>query len=352
MKNMKTIINKILLVVTFGVLLIACNKEGEMVKLGTTAVPGVLTTSVSTVVLTKPNLTMEAFKASFTPADFGFSAAATNTLQIAKAGTSFAGAKEIILEAGVTSRSLTHLELNDILLAMNFVPEVAANVECRVKSTITSSVAAVYTNVKTMSVTPFALKGTLYMPGAYQGWDPTTADSLVSATGDGVYKGVILFTAKAQEFKLLKKKSWGAPEYGSGASAGSIAVAGGNLVGPSAFTTDGVTYATESFLVTADLNTNKIVYELQSWGLIGSATSGGWGSDVNMKCNNNNGKWSLTTTLVAGEVKFRRNHNWGVNLGGSGGVLSDGGANIGVAAAGSYTFVLDPVAKTYTMVKN
>ena len=34
------------------------------------------------------------------------------------------------------------------------------------------------------------------MPGAYQGWDPTTADSLVSATGDGVYKGVILFNAK------------------------------------------------------------------------------------------------------------------------------------------------------------
>jgi hypothetical protein len=56
--------------------------------------------------------------------------------------------------------------------------------------------------------------------------------------------------------------------------------------------------------------------------------------------------------LAAGEVKFRKNHNWGVNLGGSGGVLSDGGANIAVAAAGSYTFVLDPVAKTYTMVKN
>jgi hypothetical protein len=71
-----------------------------------------------------------------------------------------------------------------------------------------------------------------------------------------------------------------------------------------------------------------------------------------MKCSNNNGKWSLTTNLVVGEVKFRKNHNWGVNLGGSGGVLSDGGANIAVAVAGSYTFVLDPVAKTYTMVKN
>lgn len=349
---MKTIINKILLLVTFGVLLIACKKEGEMVTLGSTAVPGVLTTSVSSVVLSKPNLAVEAVKASFTSADFGFSAAATNTLQIAKAGTSFAAPKEIILEAGATSKSLTHLEMNDILLAMNFAPEVAANVDFRVKSTISSSVAAVYTNVKTVSVTPFALKGTLYMPGAYQGWDPTTADSLVSATGDGIYKGIILFTATSQEFKLLKKKSWGAPEYGAGASAGSIAVGGGNLVGPTGFTTDGVTYSSESFLVTADLNTNTIVYELQSWGLIGSATPGGWGSDVNMKYNNSNGKWSITTTLAAGEVKFRKNHNWGVNLGGSGGVLSDGGANIAVAAAGSYTFVLDPVAKTYTMTKN
>jgi hypothetical protein len=351
MKNMKTIINKILLLVTFGVLLMACKKEGEMVTVGT-AVPGVLTTSVSSVVLTKPNLNLEAIKASFVPTDFGFSAAATNTLQIAKAGTSFAAPKEIILDAGVTSKSLTNLELNDIALAMNLAPEVAASVEFRVKSTITSGIAAVYTNVKSVSVTPFALKGTLYMPGAYQGWDPTTADSLVSATGDGVYKGIIQITASAQEFKLLKKKSWGAPEYGSGSGAGTIAAGGSNLVGPTAFTTDGVTYATESFLVTADLNLNTIVYELQSWGLIGSATTGGWSSDVNMKYNNTTGKWSLTTTLIVGDVKFRKNHNWGVNLGGAAGVLSDGGANIAVATAGSYTFVLDPVAKTYTMTKN
>ncbi|MEI6189475.1 MAG: SusE domain-containing protein [Chitinophagia bacterium] len=348
---MKTIINKILLLVTLGVVLISCKKEGQLVTLGN-GVPGVLTTSVSTVVLTKPNLNVEAVKASFTAADFGYSAAATNVLQIAKAGTSFTNAKEIILEAGLTSKSLTHLELNDILLAMNLVPEVAANVDFRVKSTIASSVASVYTNVKTISVTPFALKGTLYMPGAYNGWDPTTADSLVSPTGDGVYKGVILFTGAGQEYKLLKKKSWGSPEYGSGASAGSIAVGGGNLVGPTAFTTDGTTYSKESFLVTADLNINTVVYELQSWGLIGSATPGGWGSDQPMKCNNTNGKWSITVSLVAGDVKFRKNHNWGTNLGGASGVLSDGGANIAVAADGSYTFVLDPIAKTYTMTKN
>ena len=322
-----------------------------MVTVGT-AVPGALSTSVSSVVLTKPNLNLEAIKASFVSADFGFSAAATNTLQIAKAGTNFAAPKEIIFDAGVSSKSLTNLELNEIALAMNLVPEVATSIEFRVKSTITSRIAAVYTNVKSVSVTPFALKGTLYMPGAYQGWDPTTADSLVSATGDGVYKGIIQFTGTAQEFKLLKKKSWGAPEYGSGSAVGTIAEGGSNLKGPTAFTTDGVTYATESFLVTADLNSNTIVYELQTWGLIGSATSGGWSSDVNMKYSNTTGKWSLTTTLAVGDVKFRKNHNWGVNLGGSAGVLTDGGANIAIATAGSYTFVLDPVAKTYTMTKN
>jgi hypothetical protein len=351
MKNMKTIINKILLLVTFSLLLMSCKKEVEMVTVGT-AVPGVLTTSVSSVVLTKPNLNVEAIKASFGQPIFGFSVAAVNTLQIAKAGTNFAAPKEIIFDAGVTSKSLTNLELNDIALAMNLAPEEAASVEFRVKSVISASIAAVYTNIKSVSVTPFALKGTLYMPGAYQGWDPTSADSLVSATGDGVYKGIIQFTASAQEFKLLKKKSWGAPEYGSGSTAGTIAAGGSNLVGPTAFTTDGVTYAKESFLVTADLNSNTIVYELQSWGLIGSATANEWSSDQNMKYNNTTGKWSLTANLVVGEVKFRKNHNWGVNLGGSAGVLSDGGANIAVATAGSYTFVLDPIAKTYTMTKN
>ena len=150
--------------VTLGVVLISCKKEGQLVTLGN-AVPGALTTSVSTVVLTKPNLNVEAVKASFTPADFGYSAAATYTLQIAKTGTSFANAKEIILEVGSSSKSLTHFELNNMLLSMGFAPEVAGSVDFRIKTTIGTNVLPVYSNVKSVTITPFALIGTLYMAG-------------------------------------------------------------------------------------------------------------------------------------------------------------------------------------------
>jgi hypothetical protein len=55
--------------------------------------------------------------------------------------------------------------------------------------------------------------------------------------------------------------------------------------------------------------------------------------------------------LNAGLIKFRKNHNWAVNLGGSGGVLTQDGANISVVA-GNYTITLNAENNTYTLVKN
>jgi len=343
---MKTLINKVLLVTMLSISLFACKKEGQLVTVGT-GTPAVLNTSVTSVVLTKPNLNNVAIAVTYTPADFGFDAAITNTVQIAKAGTSFAAPKEFILAAGTLTKSFTHLDLNSMLLSMNLAPDVAAGLEIRIKSTISTSIAAVYSNVKNLTATPFALVDKLFMPGAYQGWDPGTADSLVSATGNGIYTGTIQFTGASQEFKLLKKKAWGAPEYGAGSAALTILVGGSNLVGPT-FTG----YPNESFLVTADLNANTIVYDLNSWGVIGSASANGWNDDTNMRFNNTTGKWYLTTNLVVGEIKFRKNHNWGVNLGGSAGTLTAGGSNIAVTVAGSYTISLDADKNTYTLVKN
>jgi hypothetical protein len=92
------------------------------------------------------------------------------------------------------------------------------------------------------------------------------------------------------------------------------------------------------------------VYDLNSWGIIGDGTPGGWGDDTVMKYNNTTKKWTVTgVVLTAGTFKFRKNHNWGTNLGGSGGVLTAGGGNISVAAGGTYTITLDAVANTYTI---
>ncbi|MFM2440220.1 MAG: hypothetical protein RLZ16_1219, partial [Bacteroidota bacterium] len=209
---MKTLFNKFLFVATLSSMLWACKKEGQLVTLGT-GTPAVITTSATSVVLTKPNLANVAVTVSVAPADFGFDAAVTNTLQIAKTGTSFASPKEVIMSTGATSKSFTHLEMNNLLLSMGLAPEVAGSIDIRLKSTISTSVNPIYSNVKAVTATPFALIGILYMAGAHNGWTFAN-DSVVSAEGDGVYTAIIQFKQSKSMFKLSKTKEW-SNVYGS-----------------------------------------------------------------------------------------------------------------------------------------
>ena len=355
---MKTIINKVLLVTMLSLSLFACKKEGQLVTIGTST-PAVLNTSVASVTLTKPNIANVAVTATLTPADFGFSAATTNTLQIAKTGTSFATPKEVIMGTGATSISFTQLELNNLLLSMGFAPEVAGSIEMRVKSTISENVTPVYSNVKTLSATPFALITTLYLAGANNGWTFSN-DSLVSPQGDGIHSGIIQFNQSLGFFKLSKTKDW-ANVYGSASqSVTSVLMVGpGNisnaLVGPlfgSSY------YAADNYNVVANTSTLEITYELMTWGITGDAVLGwppgapnDYKNDKVMKYNNTTKLWSITTDLVAGVFKFRKNHGWAVNLGGSAGKLTQGGGDISVTA-GNYTIGLDATNNTYTLVKN
>jgi hypothetical protein len=347
---MKTIFNKFLFVATLSSMLWACKKEGQLVTLGT-GTPAVITTSATSVVLTKPNLANVAVTVSMAPADFGFSAAVTNTLQIAKTGTSFASTKEVIMSTGATSKSFTHLEMNNLLLSMGFAPEVAGSIDIRVKSTISTSVDPIYSNVKAVTATPFALIGILYMAGAHNGWTFAN-DSVISPEGDGIHSAIIQFKESKSMFKLSKTKEW-SNVYGSSSEAAtsSLMVGPGDipkaLVGP----TLASPYTFDNYLVTANTNSLAITYELFSWGLIGNATPGGWDNDSPMKYNNTTKTWSVTVDLGAGLIKFRKNHGWAVNLGGSGGVLTPGGSDIPVTA-GKYTITLNVESNTYTLVKN
>jgi starch-binding outer membrane protein SusE/F len=93
-------------------------------------------------------------------------------------------------------------------------------------------------------------------------------------------------------------------------------------------------------------------YALTKWSLIGGAV-GGWGAgdDVDMTPNANN-TWSVTTDLDAGEMKFRANHDWAINLGGTPNDLSWDGPNINITEAGNYTVTLNLVNGSYTITKN
>ena len=79
-----------------------------------------------------------------------------------------------------------------------------------------------------------------------------------------------------------------------------------------------------------------------NWGIIGSATPTGWGSDTNMDYSLSTHLYSITMPLIGGqEFKFRLDDGWSVNFGDNGndGVLDGNGSNIPVPVTGTYLVV-------------
>lgn len=319
----------------------SCEKEEVRVVAAAQGTGATLTASATNLVLQKANAENEALKFTWSKADFGFSAGLTNTLQLAPAGTSFANAKEVVLEGGVSSISYTVLNFNALLLSMNLPTGVNSTVEVRLKSEISGSaaLAPVYSNVVSLTVNPYALISFVYVPGAYQGWTPATADSLISTTSNGIYTGVIRFPEGATEFKITPAKNWNTA-YGD-AGNGSVSTSGGNLSVPEA----------GSYRLTLNLNENTFAAAPYSWGVIGSATAGGWGADTDMSYHNGKQEWTLTTHLVAGQIKFRLNDDWAINYGGANGTLAQGGANIDIASEGTYKITFSLANNSYSVVK-
>jgi hypothetical protein len=346
---MKTLLNKMLVLMLSSLVLWGCKKDETMTKVGN-GTGGNITASATTVVLNKATITNSVLAIYFTRPDFGYNAAVTNTLQIGRNGTNFVGAKEYVIDPGSSSKLFTGMELNSLLLSMDLPTGTSSLVNVRIKSSVSTNVEPVYTNVLNLNVTPFALTEYLYMPGAHQGWNASNPDSLISETGNGIFRGIIQFTSSLSQFKLLRNKAWGPPEFGRASGQGDTApstgilVGGQNLVGP----VTAAPYTTDNFEVVANMNTNTIAYTPNSWGLIGSATPGGWSDDTVMKYNNTTKTWSVRVTLTNGMIKFRKNHDWAVNLGGSGGNLSQGGSDIAVTA-GTYTITLNTETNKYTI---
>jgi starch-binding outer membrane protein SusE/F len=228
-------------------------------------------------------------------------------------------------------------QFNTIALALGLTTDTASQIEARMKSVVTSldgsagNLPTVYSPAVTITVTPYALISYLYAPGAYQGWDPTTANTLVSATSNGIYIGFINFPAAGSEFKITVDHTWNT-NYGS-SNGVDLVVNGSNITSP------GAGY----YKLTVDTNTMKYTLVPYQISMIGSATPGGdWSTDVNMAWDNTLLKWKVSSTFLAGEFKFRLNHDWGTNWG------TSGGGNIPITA-GAHVVLFDPYDFSYSI---
>ncbi|MBI1227296.1 MAG: RagB/SusD family nutrient uptake outer membrane protein [Bacteroidetes bacterium] len=181
------------------------------------------------------------------------------------------------------------------------------------------------------------------VPGDFQGWDPAlTTTVLSSPNSDDKYEGYFWLNAGAM-FKFALG-SWDT-NWGDTGADGTLDAGG-----------DNITVAEDGFYkINVDLGALTYTILKTDWGLIGSATADGWDSDQNMTYDATDNTWNITTTLVAGEVKFRANDAWDLNYGddGADAILNEGGANIAIPENGLYAIklYLDSPDHTYSIEK-
>lgn len=288
-------------------------------------------------------------------ADFGVNVSETTyEIQVDAVGNNFAA------PVGVGSATTTTVEvkvddLNRRAISKGLVAGEAGNLEFRVNATPSrAGLSAVSGEAVVISVTPYSTEvvlPSLRVPGDYQSWNPSNDNTILfSENSDDVYEGFVHILSGSGEFKFITGPAWDEfPDFGEGATPGSLVEKGGNVKIADGFGT---------YRVKADLN--NLTYELERvgvWGIIGSATTGDWNTETPMTFDAAQNVLKITTDLTEGEIKFRTN-TWDQNygLGDESGVANFNSANnIPIPEDGNYTITLDfktPGAVLYTVTKN
>lgn len=190
------------------------------------------------------------------------------------------------------------------------------------------------------------------VPGNHQGWAPDSAPLLAaSGLAKTDYEGYVWLDG---EYKFIAPDDAGNFQWGN-LDWGDDGTFTGKLVAD-----DEVNCTTEPGHYLVHANTEDLTYSVTAyeWGLIGSATPGGWDTDTDMTFDPETGLWSVTLDLIGGmEIKFRANDAWDFNYGDddTDGTLEVGTANIPIADDGNYTVILDltqPRNYTYELILN
>ena len=303
----------------------------------------VLSLSDDNLVLNEENAANEILTLTWTEPDFGFSAAALYSVQIDVQGGDFSN-PQIISVGGAFDKTFTVEELNAKLLSLSMLPNEEGVASFRIKATL-SEYQEIYSNTVNITVTPYSslldLSTSLGVVGSATpgGWGNENILDLpfYSTATTNVY--VAYVTLRNGEIKFRNNNDW-SENWGDDGADGTLDSYGANI-------------AVSAGTYKIEVNFSSMTYTMEeySWGIVGSATTNGWGGpDMMFRYNSFQDDWRAVVTLGDGEVKFRFNNDWGVNYGddGADGTMEANGANIAVSA-GHYLVTMNLNTQSYTM---
>jgi hypothetical protein len=350
---MKKYINKIVLLFAVLILGTACEEDAILTVLEVVNFDATAEIFPSSVIVTEENENESLATASWAAVTYPIEAPVSYKVQFdipADTVGDNAWANAISKAAGVDalSKSFLGVDLNEIALNLGLQPDVEGVLVIRVESYMDR---AAYSKPTVLKITPYEkiiFFGEIFVPGSYQDWNVDTAAALTTID-NGIYQGYITFPSdKGLGFKITPERNW-ETFYG----------ANGDGKIEEKNETDISVPEPGTYLITANFNNNTWSYQLSSFGLIGTATPGGWDSDTNMIYDHQNKLWISNLNLQAGAVKFRLNDSWDINYGpqnSTDGIayLDDPGAHdVSEAATFEVTFSIneDPATANYTVTK-
>jgi len=353
--KMKRVLTRFLAIGSVALLMLASCKKNDAIVTANSGKAGVLSSSTASVTLVKANDTIATpvVTFTFTMASYGFKASITNTLEIDTTGDNWANPVSITLGSGLLSYSYNTADLNTLALKLNIKPKAQGTILVRIAHTISTTITPVYSNVISVSVTPYSTvipAAYLYVVGAYQGWSTATPDSLVALNGSTTYTGIINFTAGNNQFLILPAKSFTNKYATTDVSTPSATVgynANNNLVAPT---------AAGNYLITLNLTANTITFTaVDYYSVIGNSTPGtAWSTDTPLKfVNDGKNNWVINgIPMIVGAFKVRQDdqwtNSWGTIATPDGMTLTDSnGGNIPINTAGNYNFTFNMAPTAY-----
>ncbi len=203
-----------------------------------------------------------------------------------------------------------------------------------------------------VEVTPLAVPLHLGTPNTSQDWKPETSQWLVKVGTTDVYRGFSYFGGQYGG-KFTDDFTGSTVWYGldgdvvideNGVVTGKISSSSGNNI------LEGSSPALYWMEVDMEALTFKMT-PIESFGLIGSATPGGWDAETKLEASADMLKWTATVGLKDGDLKFRANNAWAISLGSSASDLQFDGGNLPSPGEGNYVVTLSlgkiPYTATY-----